>query len=114
MPVSGAEITPCLLALPVAHLPLCLWERPVHSQLALLWYSLTRLFCEHARLHLRALIGEVLFFFSLVIPQFGLLSHISSLGLSSGHSGPVLTLSIDYAACPSLPSPILLVTDTSV
>ena len=33
------------------------------------------------------------FFLSLVIPQFGLLSHLSSLRLSSGHSGPVLTLS---------------------
>ena len=35
-----------------------------------------------------------LFFLSLAIPQFGLLSHVSSLRLSSGHSGPVLTLSI--------------------
>ena len=55
------------------------------------------------------------FFFSLLslgIPQFGLLSHVSSLRLSSRHSGPVLTLS--NAARASLFSPHLLVVDTSV
>ena len=31
---------------------------------------------------------------SLAIPQFSLLSHVSSLRLSSGHSGPVLALSM--------------------
>ena len=41
------------------------------------------------------------------MPEFGLLSHISSLRLPSGHSGPVLTLS--NAACASLFSPCLLV-----
>ena len=55
-----------------------------------------------------------LFFFSLVIPQFGLLSHVSSLRLSTGHSGPILTLSTDDAARTSLPSPRLLVADVSV
>ena len=30
----------------------------------------------------------------LAVPQFGLLSYLSSLRLSSGHSGPVLTLSM--------------------
>ena len=52
--ISGAEITPCLLALAVTHLPLCFWwgKGPVRSQLALLWYSLNPLFCEQARLHL--------------------------------------------------------------
>ena len=34
------------------------------------------------------------FFSSVAIPQFGLLSHVSSLRLSSGHSGTVLTLSM--------------------
>ena len=34
------------------------------------------------------------FSLSLAVPQFGLLSHISSLRLSSGHSCPVLTLSM--------------------
>ena len=49
---------------------------------------------------------------SLSIPQFGLLSHISSLRLPSGHSCPVLTLS--NAAHASLFSPHLLVADVSV
>ena len=65
-------------------------EGPIHSRLALLWYSLYPLF-------FRAFCREVLslylllFFSSLEIPQFGLLSHVCSLRLSSGHSGPVLT-----------------------
>ena len=42
---------------------------------------------------------------SLAIPQFGLLSQVSSLRLPSGHSGPVLTLS--NAARASLFSPRL-------
>ena len=52
IPVSGAKIAPCLLALAVTHLPLCLWcgEEPVCSQLALLWYLLNPLFYESARL----------------------------------------------------------------
>ena len=41
------------------------------------------------------------FFLSLAILQFGLLSHVSSLRLSSGHSGLVLTLSMQ-------PSSVLL------
>ena len=49
---------------------------------------------------------------SLAIPQFVLLSHVSSLRLSSGHSGPVPTLS--NAVCASLFSPRLLVVDASV
>ena len=49
---------------------------------------------------------------SLAVPQFKLLSHVSSLQLPSGHSGPVLTLS--NAACCSPFSPHLLVSDTSV
>ena len=46
--ISGAEIAPRLLALAVTHLSLCLWlgEGPVRSWLALLWYSLSPLFCE--------------------------------------------------------------------
>ena len=49
-----------------------------------------------------------------MIPQFGLLSHVSSLRLSSGHSGLVLTLSTNYAAHASLSSPCLLVVDVSL
>ena len=50
--ISGAEISPCLPALAVTRLPLCLqWGNGLaHSQLALLWYSLSPLFCEQARL----------------------------------------------------------------
>ena len=49
---------------------------------------------------------------SLATPQFGLLSHVSSLRLSSGHSGPVLTLS--NVARASLFSPRLLMMDARV
>ena len=49
---------------------------------------------------------------SLAIPQFKLLSHVSSLRLPSGHSGPVLTLS--NTACFSPFSPHLLVADASI
>ena len=94
MPVSGAEIgaAPHLRALTVAYLSVSLQqaEGPVASRLALLWYSLNPLFCEQARFCIRAFRGKVLIFFSLVIPQFGLLSHVSSLRLSSGHSGQSL------------------------
>ena len=46
--ISGVEIAPHLPALVVARLPLCLqWaEGPVRSQLALLWCSLSPLFCD--------------------------------------------------------------------
>ena len=49
---------------------------------------------------------------SLAIPQLKLLSHVSSLRLPSGHSGPVFTLS--NAARSSPFSPHLLVADASV
>ena len=49
---------------------------------------------------------------SLAIPQFRLLSHVSSLRFPSGHSGLVLTLS--NVACSSLFSPCLLVVDVRV
>ena len=47
-------------------------------------------------------------------PQFGLLSYVFSLRLSSRHSGPVFTLSIDYAVHTSLFSPRLLMAEASV
>ena len=115
MLVSGANIALCLLALAVTSLPLCLgWvDGPICSWLARLQYSLNLLLCEQARLHLRLELFEGKFFFPLLlaIPQFGLLSHESSLRVSSGHSGPVLTLN---AACTSLSSPRSLVVDRSV
>ena len=46
------------------------------------------------------------------IPESGLLAQVSSLRLSSGHSGLVLTLS--NAARASLPSPRLLVADAGI
>ena len=48
------------------------------------------------------------------IPQFGLLSYVCSLKLFSGHLGPVLTLSTDYAAHTSMFSRCLLVGEASV
>ena len=121
--ISVAEIAPCLPALAVAFLPLCLQQRegPVHCRLALLSCSLNPFFCERTRLCLRAFCGKVLslflslclfFFFSLAIPQFGLLSHVSSLRLSSGHSGLVLTLSNEAQA--SLFSPCLMAVHVSI
>ena len=110
--ISGAEIAPSLLALAVACLPLCLQhgEGPVCSLLALLWYSLNPLFCA-LELYTGTFSLSPPFFssLSLAIPQFGLLSHVSSLRLPSGHSGPILTLS--NAARASLFSPCLLVVD---
>ena len=90
-------------------------DGPVCSRLALLWYSgpssaLGWSFFQESSF---SLFLSLLFFFfplSLAIPQFGLLSH--SLRLSSGHSGPVLTLS--SVACTSLFSPCLLVADASI
>ena len=111
--ISGAEVAPCLPALAVACLTLCLlWgEQPVCSWLAFFRCLLNSLFCEWARLHLRLELymgrfsfSLFLFFFSsLVIPQFGLLSHVNSLRLFSGLSGPVLTLSMQLV--PPCPAP---------
>ena len=98
--VSGAKIAPHLLALAVTCLPFCLWwwDEPVCSQLALPWYSFSPLFCKRARLCLIAFCRKVLslslVFPSLASPHFGVLSHISSLRLSSGHSGLFLILSM--------------------
>ena len=60
--------------------------------------------------------GLFFFFFLVfhVIPQFGLLCYLSSLSLSSGHSGPVLNLRTDDAAHASLPIPHLLLVDMNV
>ena len=104
--IPGAKVAPCLMALAVAHMPLCLrlGSGLVCSQLPLLWYLLNPLFCEQARLCLRLCFSwESSLSLSfpppppLAIPQFGLLSHVSSLRLSSGHSGRILTLSMQLA-----------------
>ena len=84
MPVSGPEIASCL-RLWLSHACLSASGRVggrglVRRWIALLWYLLNPLSCEQVRLHFRAYCRKVLFFFSsLMIPQFGLLSHISSL-----------------------------------
>ena len=77
-------------------------QRAVHSRLALLWYCLSPLFCEQHRLCFKAFCGKVLFFFFPPLwlsHTLGCCLNVSSLRLSSGHSGPVLTL------C-SLPLPV--------
>ena len=108
--LSGAQFAPFRLWLaPASHLPLA-GDGPVLSQLALLWYcsvlcSVNGLAVFWVRAFRRLILS---LFLSLAIPQFRLLSHISSLSLSSGHSGPVLNLS--NAAVHSSPfSPYLLV-----
>ena len=63
------------------------------------------LFCARSWQCLRA-------FRVVAILQSGLLAQVSSLGLRSGHSGQILTLS--NAACTSLPSPCLLVVGAGV
>ena len=104
--VSGAEFA---LAFQLWLLPACL---PASSAgwIALLCCSLSPLFCERARkcLRLELFAGKFslsfLFFSPLSgYPRFGLLSHISSLRLPSGHSGPVLTLG--NAATPACSTP---------
>ena len=106
--ISGAEIAPCLPTLAVARLTLCLLQDYglVCSWLAFLWYSLNLLFCEWAslcprlelfegKLSLSLSLSLSLFFpLSLAVLQFGLLSHVSSLRLSSELSGSVHTLSM--------------------
>ena len=104
---------------PPSPLPLA-GDGPVFCRLGLLWYLLSPLFCETRQcLRLELFTGKFslsffpLFFpLSLAILWFGLLSHVSSLRLPSGHSGPVITLS--DAARTSLWSSDLLVADTSV
>ena len=109
MPSQGPRLP--LLALAVACLTLCLQQREglVHCRLAVLCCSLNSFFCERTRLCLIAFCGKVLslflfFFFSLAIPQFGLLSHVSSVRLPSGHSGSVLTLSMQPVPACSAPA----------
>ena len=102
---SGAEFAPfaslCLL-------PLAGYGQ-VHRRLALLWdCSSLPLFCEW----LAVCLGRLTFSLSLVIPQFNLLSHVSSLRLPSRHSGLVLALS--NAARSSPFHPHLLVVNAGI
>ena len=80
----------------------------VHSWLALLWNCSVPLLCEWPAVCL----GQLIFSLSSVIPQFKLLSHVSSLRLPSGHSGPVPTLSNAARSSPFRPH--LLVVDAGI
>ena len=100
-----------------ASLPLA-GDGPAHCWLALLCYSLSPLFSESASSALdehflkESSLSLSFFFLSLAIPRFGLLSHVSSLRLPSGHSGLVRTL--NNAAGASLFSPCLLKANVSI
>ena len=101
------------------HLPLCLWQGgggwggglyaagPLSFGVRSILCSVSVPGCAlepFAEKFSLALSLSFFFFVSLVIPQFGLLSQFSSLRLSSGHSGPVLSLRTDDIACASVPS----------
>ena len=62
---------------------------PVRSLRAPLWTCSVPLFCDQPAV----CSGRLIFSLSSAIPQFKLLSHVGSLRLPSGHSGPVPTLS---------------------
>ena len=59
-----------------------------------------------------SMFGRLIFSRSFAVPQFKLVTHKSSLRLSSGHSGPVLTLSNAASSSPFRPH--LLVADAGV
>ena len=102
--VLGAKPAPFASPLP----PASGGAGPVRSLRALLWTCSDPLFCEQPAV----CSGQLIFSLSLAIPQFKLVTHKSSLRLSSGHSGLVLTLS--NAACFSLFRHHLLVADAGV
>ena len=83
-------------------------DGPARSRLALLWNCSVPSFCKQLAVSSDCLI----FSLSLAIPQFKLLSHVSSLRLPSGHLGPVLNLS--NTACSSPFCPHVLVADVGV
>ena len=117
--ISGAEIAPCLPALAVACLSLCLrcGEQPFCSLLALLWCLLNPLFCEWARLHLRLelFVGKFSFSFSFFLSGHSTVwvaisYELTQIVLSTFRPGPYPK----HATNASLSSPCLLVVDTSV
>ena len=112
--LSGVAIVPFQLWLPPPPRLSLAGDGPVCSRLALLIPFLCKRAWQCFRLQLFTRLFSLSLFLSLslAIPQSGLLSHVSSLRLPSGNSGPVLTLS--NAAHASLSSPRLLVADGSV
>ena len=115
---SGAEIAaaPCLPALALSHACLSAFGEggPYIAAGSHSFGIHSSLFCECTRGDRAVLepFSGKFFFFSSGDPM--LWYHVSSLRLSSGHSGPVLTLRTDDAAHTSLPSPHSLVVDTSI
>ena len=101
---SGVEIAPHLLALAVAHLPLCLRraEGPVCSCLALLWCSLNPLFCEQAMLSWESSLSRSLFFLSVYPTIWVAIScEVSQIVLRAFRPGPYPK----HVTCASLFSP---------
>ena len=80
---------------------------PVRSLRALLWTCSVPLFCERPAM----CSGRLTFSLSFAVPRFKLVTHKSSLRLSSGHSGPVPTLSNAARSSPFRPR--LLVADAA-
>ena len=72
------------------------------------WTCSVPLFCEWPAV----CSGRLIFSLSFAVPQFKLETHKSSLRLSSGHSGPVLTLSNATRSSPFRPH--LLVADAGI
>ena len=102
--VLGPEPAPFPLPLP----PASGWVWLVCSLRALLWTFSVPLFCER----LAVCSGRLIFSLSFAVPQFKLVTHKSSLRLSSGHSGLVLTLRNAAGSSPFRPH--LLVADAGV
>ena len=95
--VLGAEPAPFPSPLP----PASGGAGPVRSlRWALLWTCSVPLFCERPAV----CSGRLIFSLSFAVPQFMLVTHKSSLRLSSEHSGPVLTL--NSATRFSVPPPL--------
>ena len=108
MLVSGAEIgaVPCLLALAVACLSASGGVRGLYAA-GYLSFGICSILCSVSRpgCPLELFLGKFSFFILSGDPTVWLLSHVSPLRLSSGHSRPVLTLSTNDAARASLSSP---------
>ena len=101
--ISGGGTPSLGLSLPLFPPPCLLplaGDRLVCSWLALLCNCSVPLFCECPA----GFSGHLIFSLSLAIPQFKLLSHISSLRLPSGHSGLVFTLSSAARSSPFRPT----------
>ena len=103
--VSGVEFAPFPSPLPPVSGRGWAGLQPASSSLG---SFCSPLFCERPAVCL----GRLIFSLSLADPQFKLLSHVSSLQLSSGHSGPVLALSNAARSSPFCPH--LVVADAGV